>query len=310
MKFNQIKKIMIKLILLKFLLILSLYNKKLYAETTYSSLIQIPKVYTSMINYQYHLSYSNSECTLSGLENPKINLEYSIKSENNSDYKVAWKIRSEQEIPSYQKIAVGSEITIQRCLPPGYWSLIANGLVTNLNGTLVEAIVTVKNKLVSSYGKINDYEIENKNLFLRPMVGDNVIPLNKTISKKVTINENFLLAVENLFEKDNKNNFSYELSENGEKIIQEKMEKLKNMNGKILIEGFNLNIGNTKEIRIETLIRAQTIAKFIINYYQIDEKKVFAIGYGNDWLKTGMNKNSNGVYSEITNGIIIRKLPE
>ena len=81
------------------------------------------------------------------------------------------------------------------------------------------------------------------------------------------------------------------------------------MNGRILIEAFILASGNREQLRIESLMRAQSISKYLAGLYNIESNQIVTIGYGNDWIQSGLQPVKGWPNNNVTSGIIIRMLP-
>ena len=258
----------------------------------------------------FHKSYPEQECTPKEMDTQTLRLEYSQRTQTKNQFRVGWNYYSVNEVLGYLKPTVGGEVQVARCLPPGKWAFLGKGNVVGINGNYVEAIINGHEYIGKSAGKIPDDMIETGNMYWRPMAGDVIFPVEKTIHKKLTISPKIELSFQQLFISENLNQYSYELSKQGEEILKDKFEKFKNLNGKLLIEGFILKSGNREELRIESLMRAQSVSKYLTNEFNINENQIVSIGYGNDWLKTGMQPIKIWPNKETSHGIILRMLPE
>jgi outer membrane protein OmpA-like peptidoglycan-associated protein len=147
-------------------------------------------------------------------------------------------------------------------------------------------------------------------MFWQPMAGDSVFPIQRNINKKLTITPRFELSSQDIFVTLELNQYSYEISKQGENILKEKFSYFKNLSGRLLVEGFVYKSGNREELRIESLMRAQAVSKYIANNFNIDPGQVIAIGYGNDWMQPGMQPVNNWPIQNITSGIVIKMMPE
>ena len=264
----------------------------------------------SIVSYFFHKSYPEQECTPKGIQSQTLKLDYSERTQNKNEFRVGWSFYSESEIPSYLKPSVGGEVQIVRCLPPGKWVFLGKGNVEGINGNIVEAVINGFEYQGSPPGKFPQDFVETGNMYWRPMAGDSVYPVQKNINKKVAISPKFEISSQELFVSQDLNQFSYELSKQGEELLKEKFSYFKNMNGRMLVEGFILTSGNREELRIESLMRAQAISKYLANIFKLDQNQIIAIGYGNDWLQEGMQPVKNWPQKNIINGIILKMLPD
>ncbi len=271
-----------------------------------------PLPYAPFLNNENytHKTYSNQECTPKEMDPQNLKIEYAEKLGPNSEYKVGWNFYSEQEVPAYLKPSVGGEVHIVRCLPPGKWVFLGKGNVTGINGNMVEAIITSPLKISAQFGKIPAEFISSGNMYWRPMVGDTIYPVDKVINKKITLSPRIEIPFHDLFISMDLNQYSYEISKQGEDILKEKFTAFLKANGRLLIEAFILTSGNREQLRIESLMRAQSISKYLANLYNIDPNQIVTIGYGNDWLQSGLQPVKGWPKQNVTSGIIIRLLPE
>ncbi|WP_338636094.1 OmpA family protein [Spirobacillus cienkowskii] len=296
----------------KFIIIIlsfSLYIQ-CFAYTAANSVVylNIPKLY---INNFSHKTYSEENCYSRGADEVKtIKINYSQRTDNPNEYKVGWNYQIETELAHYLKPTLGGEVQIMRCLPPGKWVFLGKGNVENLNGNNVEArIYGIDTKSIES-DKTFNHLVETKNLYWRPMVGDIVFPLQKVINKKIAISPKIELASEEIFISSELNQFSYEISKQGEELLKEIFEIFKNKRGRLIIEGYVLTSGNREDLRIESLMRAQAVLKFLANTFELDQTQIIAVGYGNDWFKPGMQRLKTWPKKNIISGITIKMLYE
>jgi OmpA family len=264
----------------------------------------------SIVSYFFHKSYPEQECTPKGIQAQTLRLDYSERTETKNEFRVGWNDYSESEIPSYLKPSVGGEVRIARCLPPGKWVFLGKGNVEGINGNIVEAVINGFEYQGAAPGKFPQDFVETGNMYWRPMAGDSVFPIQKNINKKTSISPRFEISSQEIFVTQELNQFSYEISKQGEELLKEKFSYFKNMNGRMLVEGFILTSGNREELRIESLMRAQAISKYLVNIFKLDQNQVIAIGYGNDWLQPGMQPVKSWPQKDITNGIILKMLPD
>lgn len=257
-----------------------------------------------------HKTFPEQECTPKEMDVQTLKIEYSEKTQIKNEFKVGWSFYSSAEIPSYLRPTVGGEVQVARCLPPGKWVYLGKGNVTGINGNIVEATINGYEYNEKSAGKIPNELAETRNMYWRPMTGDVVFPIQKNISKKLFVSPKVELSFQELFVSVDLNQYSYELSKQGEEILREKFEQFKNLNGRMLIEGFILTSGNREELRIESLMRAQSISKYLTNAFNIHESQIVSIGYGNDWLQKGMTPIKSWPNKTISHGITLRMMPE
>ncbi|WGL61236.1 hypothetical protein QEJ31_06480 [Pigmentibacter sp. JX0631] len=259
--------------------------------------------------YYTHKTYANEECTPKEIDPQQMKLAIVEKLVGSNEYKVGWDFYTGQEIPTYLRPAVGGEVQIMRCLPPGKWVFVGKGNVTGVNGNIVEALISGASDIESQYGKIPNEYITTANIYWKPMVGDTIFPIEKHINRKISISPRVEISFQDLFISSDLNQFSYEISKQGEDILKEKFNQFKKLNGRILIEAFILSSGNREQLRIESLMRAQSISKYLANLYNIESNQIVTIGYGNDWIQSGLQPVKGWPNNNVTSGIIIRMLP-
>lgn len=259
-------------------------------------------------------SYNGRHCQLDeGVSGIKLKLSQRLNGKN--EFLVGWKYLRGHSYHHLQKPEVGGEIAIVRCLPPGHYQVIAKGQINGLNGSMIEANVTsdASEGAVDgvTLGKATRELVESRNLVWRPMVGDEVFPIYKQIAKKILALPKFQLSNKDLFIKEEEGNYSLSLSDAGQELLREKFAQFKNKNGRLLIEGFVLTTGNRDNLRTESLMRAQTVSTFLVREFSLEPSQVVAIGYGNDWLQTGMQPvGENGLSLSENAGILLKIMPE
>lgn len=258
----------------------------------------------------FSIDYGTQESTYCKPKSNSIQLNYSQKSLEQNEFLVGWSILSNEKLNNNQKPQLGAEITIVRCLPPNHFVVLGKGTVTNVNGGMVQAHVTSPNLVEMSLGKSSQNWIESRNLIWRPMVGDIVIPIYKHIQKALVVSPTFQFNTNDLFIKREDGTYSFTLSELGQNLLKEKFEKFKNRNGRLLVEGYNLNPGSREEMRLDSLMRAQTVSTFFIREYSLEQSRVVPVGYGNDWLQTGMQPVDTIHNLQSDDGIILKILNE
>ncbi len=243
-------------------------------------------------------------------ESSHLKLDYSQKTEEKNQFLVGWKLKENQDYYHRQKPEIGGNILIVRCLPPGRYAVIAEGIVNRLNGKMIEASVIANNYDEIVLGKYTQNLVESGNLFTRPMVGDEVFSVNKSIQKKLVINPTFRLENNSLFTKQNEGGYSLDLSEKGQNLLREKFAQLKDKNGRLLVGGYALITGNREDIRTESLMRAQTVSTFLIREFALDPSQVVPLGYGNDWMQSGMEAVGKDYSGRAEEGIVLKMLAE
>ncbi|MES2614382.1 MAG: hypothetical protein V4591_03095 [Bdellovibrionota bacterium] len=241
---------------------------------------------------------------------PNLKLNFSQKLDQNSEQKneflVGWSFMDHHNYNHTQKPELGGDVVVVRCLPPGHYAMIAKGQVENLNGGMIEARVYTTNYDEPVLGKQTQNLVESRNLVWRPMVGDEVIPIYNQVAKIKIISPKFQLSTNELFIKQEDGLYSLALSDDGKNLLREKFEHFKNRNGRLLVEGFILTSGNTEKLRLDSLMRAQTVSTFLIREYSLQPSQVVSIGYGNDWLQTGMQPV--GSYPFVEEGVVLKIL--
>jgi hypothetical protein len=116
------------------------------------------------------------------------------------------------------------------------------------------------------------------------MVGDVILPKKITVVKKSFIAPKRVVAFNELFLQALDGSLSFNLSERGGQKVEELVKSFASFKGKLLIEGFELVKGNKEKIRIEALVRAQAVAAYVTQTFNLPDEKVIPISYGNDWL--------------------------
>jgi outer membrane protein OmpA-like peptidoglycan-associated protein len=274
---------------------------------------KIPLLFFLLISstaaFSYHKEFRKDTPCREGPER-NLKLNFSQRSNEKNAFLVGWNLRENHEYLHTQKPELGGEIAILRCLPPGRYVVVARGSVNKLNGSLVEAQVNAVNDNDVILGKATPEWMEAKNLVWRPMVGDEVLPIYKRINKVLVASPQFKFNRDELFVQQEGGGSTYTLSEEGQNLLKEKFERLKNRNGRLLVEGFVLSTGDKDKLRTESLMRAQTVSAFLIREYALQPSQVVPIGYGNDWMETGMQAVNNQNDINTDSGIILKMLNE
>ncbi|KAB8031061.1 OmpA family protein [Fluviispira multicolorata] len=264
----------------------------------------------SLISYFFQTSYPIEECTPTGLATQSIKLTYSERSNIKNEFLVSWDLYSNKKIAYYQMPTVGGEVQIARCLPPGRWVFLGRGNVESINGNTVEAII--KGIDITQYpaGKYPRKFIEMGNLYWRPMAGDVVFPVEKIISRKILISPKFEIAYENIFTNLGNGNYSFDLTPEGQEYLDDKFSYFKNLNGRLEIDGFYLTSGDKEQLRLESLMRAQAVGNYLVRRFNLNPEQVVTLGYGNDWLQSGMQPVKSWPQKNLMRGVILKLLPE
>jgi hypothetical protein len=280
--------------------------------TNKSHSLWIPNSSFSSNPLNFNQSYAIQKCTPSGLHVQELKLEYSHRFQNSNRYAVGWFLKSQHQVREYQKPLLGGEVFVARCLPPGKWTILGAGEVERVNGNLIEAsIVGTHNPFDGKDPGLNEIPksvIEFGNFYWRPMVGDRVFPIQKTLFNKLSITPKIELDTQELFVHLGNQMYSYDLSDHGKKILEKKFRLFENKRGRLLIEGFVSSPGDKEELRIESLIRAQTVQKYFINTFQLHSSQIIAVGYGSDGLQTGMVPIKMGPNQKIMNGVRLKMI--
>jgi hypothetical protein len=244
-----------------------------------------------------------------------INIQTSEKTEQKNTYLISWYKKETIEMKSHSepsrfknKAELGGEFLVLRCLPPGRFVTIGKGKVERINGNMVEGFVYSEKDSSPIRNTSALAPIESGNLMWRPMAGDSIYPLKKEISKIKSILPQIKLFTNNLFLQDGENHYSYTLSEQGQNKLREAFESLKNKKGRLFVEGFILNSGDRESLKIESLIRAQTVATFLTHEFSLEQNTVVPLGFGNDWRKTGMQAIEENENQNWNNGILLKVL--
>ena len=275
--------------------------------------------WTTQGNSSYAFAFSRSYADSSGAPNAACSLDVqartlklvnSQRTDEKNQFLVGWNFYTHQQYLHTQKPEVGGEIMILRCLPPGKYVLIAKGFVNKLNGNLVEAIVKSTNYEEIILGKETENLKESRNLIWRPMVGDAIFPVYKHIEHIALVSPLIQLKNNDLFQKMEDGSYSLDLSDEGKKIIRDKFQYFKKRSGRLLVEGFNLTYGNVDQLRTETLMRAQTVSTYLVREFGLAPSQVVAIGFGNDWKKTGMQAIARDESELSSQGVLLKMLNE
>ena len=169
----------------------------------------------------------------------------------------------------------GQTIFIVRCFENNRFETIAEGSIQRKQMGIFEATVTPSLGL----------QKEPFPTITSPMVGDYVIPSTIFITQRNIITPNIVKSNEELFIQYGVNNFGFDLSPSGQQEIKTLVEKMGPNQGRLMIEAYSLRKGNSDRLRIETLVRAQTIAAYIMEIFPIPDHQIIPLGYGNEWLK-------------------------
>ena len=269
-------------------------------------------VSNSLFAESWHENYHNKKLNLCQFENDSdtmmanLKLKYSQKTENKNEFLVGWNKTESHAYLHEKRPELGGEFAVVRCLPPGRYITIATGTVRKLNGNIVEGVVNALNENEVHLGKSTQERIEFRNLIWRPMVGDEILPIQKQISKVVSSLPEFKLQTNDLFLKESDNSFTYALSEEGQKYLKSKFEMIRNKRGRLLVQGFISSAGDREELRMESLMRAQTVATFLMREFSLNESQVISVGVGNDWRQPGMQPVGENESVQSESGVILK----
>lgn len=241
---------------------------------------------------------------------PPIQLNFSQKGQGKNEFYVGWSYGVDHDNESWQRPQVGAEIVIVRCLPPGRYVEIARGQVERLNAQMLEATVYSSQYDEIVQGQQTQELVETRNLIWRPMVGDEVFPVYKEVRPVTVVSPKIRLNANALFLKEEDGHISLTLSQEGQDLLREKFAEFKNKSGRLLVEGFILTTGNRESLRTESLMRAQTVSTFLIREFALQPNQVVPIGYGNDWLETGMQTIEKNDLDNFESGIILKILSD
>ncbi|BBH54470.1 OmpA family protein [Fluviispira sanaruensis] len=264
----------------------------------------------SLISYFYQTSYPNEECTPASLDPQTLKLTYSERSNMKNEFKVGWDLYTNKNLAFYQKPSIGGEVQIARCLPPGRWVYLGRGNVENVNGNTVEATIKGIDMIQGSSVKFPKKFIETGNFYWRPMAGDSVFPVEKSVSRKISISPKIEIAYEDIFVYLGSGEYSYDITPEGEEFLNNKFNHFKKINGRLEIDGFYIAAGKSEDLRLESLMRAQAVGNYFIRKFKLNPDQIVTIGYGNDWLQSGMQPVKAWPNRNLMRGIILKILPE
>lgn len=256
------------------------------------------------LRYPRKIYSDMGSCNLSGQN--FVHLQYAQKSDQG--FQVGWSQFSRWKIPAYHKPYVGGAIHILRCIAPGHFVNVGRGYVTSFNGSTVEAEVVSKKYQPVHFGRVSVRNGFKEHILYRPMVNDIVIPVDEQIIQKIQMNPKVVLDTAQLFKRTSENEFSFEISLEGEKLIKENMELFRGLGGRFLVEGFTLRTGDRKLLRRDSLLRARAVTHFIQRTYGINTDMITAIGYGNDWYQS-IQKDQYHNGHAMTEGIRLELIP-
>jgi hypothetical protein len=231
---------------------------------------------------------------------------------NDGTFAVYWKTELPYKPKADLAPALGSEFDIVRCLPPGKWVFVGAGAVLNITGSLGEGlarpIATTPN---SRPGSATEFEKQSANLYWRPMGGDIVLPKTYRIVSRERITHKETLGFESLFVRERGNSFTIELSESGKKALAVVVNKLRGASGRLGIEVFSHRSGNREDLREDTQVRANIIARHISQSFGLSENAIVAIGLGSLGLAADVREAQPWpAPADVTDGVIIRIVPE
>jgi len=233
--------------------------------------------------------------------------------EGDGSYAVYWNAEMNWKPKSDLAPSLGSEFDIMRCLPPGKWVFVGAGIVQNMTGTLGEgfakAIGPERNKLVRTT-PISEFEIRSSNMYWRPMKGDVILPRQQAIAARQRITPKEFFAYDGLFVRESGNDFTAEISDKGRKSIIAFIDRLRGLTGRIGVEVFSNRPGNRENLREDTQVRANIIARHIVQSLGLRDDSVVAIGLGSSGLPGDSRPVPAWPAREIVDGVVIRILPE
>lgn len=189
---------------------------------------------------------------------------------------------------------VGGQIQVVRCLPPGKWVVVGQGRVEGSTGELLHAAARGVDDgqpgapQAGTLGRARRQEIQAGNLYARPMVGDFIAPLKTAVHARVNITPRVELGLAELFELESSGGkYTYDLSAQGRSLLAQQFEKFSQSSGRLVVEAYANKAGTRDALRLESQVRAQTVAQYIMRVFQLSEQQVVSIGYGSDTLPTG-----------------------
>ncbi len=227
-------------------------------------------------------------------------------------FAVYWK----NELPYKPKAdlspALGSEFDIVRCLPPGKWVFVGAGAVRNITGELGEGLarpIALASPLKP--GTPTEFEKQSSNLYWRPMGGDIVLPRQYKIVSRERITHKETLGFESLFVRERGDNFTIELSESGKRALAAIVNKMRGASGRLGVEVFSNRPGKREDLREDTQIRANIVARHISQSFGLNDNAIVAIGLGSLGLVADVQETRSWPAStDVVDGVVIRILPE
>jgi hypothetical protein len=235
-----------------------------------------------------------------------------LESKPGRNFKVYWKSQAHTEgqvrPPSPE---VGAEVVISRCVSPGKWATVAKGLVIGRNGAVFEADVEAGPHSEENLGEVERVAVQSGNLYWRPMAGDYVVSVEKSIASKIQISPLIEMGVDELFARERAGRlYSFDLSEKGKTRLREEFERFRSLSGRLIVEGFLSRPGDRDDLRTESRIRAKSVADYLQQTFELQDDRIAAMGYGGDLLPTGMRPVARWPKRQIEEGIVLRLLPK
>lgn len=233
--------------------------------------------------------------------------------ENDGSYAVYWSAELNWKPKADLAPSLGSEFDIMRCLPPGKWVFVGAGVVQNMTGSLGEgfarAIGPERNKSTRT-AAVSEFEIRSSNMYWRPMKGDIILPRQQAIASRQRITPKEFFAYDSLFVRESGNDFSAEISDKGRKAIVAFVDRLRGLSGRIGVEVFSNRPGSRENLREDTQIRANIVARHIVQSFGLRDDSVVAIGLGSSGLPGDSRQVPAWPAKELLDGVVIRILPE
>lgn len=262
---------------------------------------------TAVALYGQAQGISQNFCVPRGFPDLKTTVNYSKKKLEINSYTIGFSLASLTSFSEEEKIPVGAEVRIVRCLPPGRFVSLAQGTVQRINGRQVEAYVKSA-EVDPLLWKFPEGELAAQaNLFPKPMVGDFVVPLLQNVSRRLRITPKLTYPLEEIFENEKDFNNSYNISSEGELLLKQALTHFEKIRGRLAVEVFLNQEGDREALRLQSLIRAQAVASHLRRVAHLKEDQVIPIGIGSDGLESGLQTVEFG--DRVESGVTLKILP-
>jgi hypothetical protein len=233
--------------------------------------------------------------------------------EPDASYAVYWNAELEWKPKADLAPTLGSEFDIMRCIPPGKWVFVGAGVVQNMTGSLGEGLakaIAPEPPRATRSAAVSEFEIRSSNMYWRPMKGDLMLPRQQAIATRQRISPKEIFSYESLFVREKGNDFTAEISDKGRKAIASFVDRLRGLSGRIGVEVFSNRTGSREDLREDTQVRANIVARYISQSFGLRDDAVVSIGLGSSGMPSDNRPVPAWPAREISDGVIIRILPE